>query len=141
MFRLVKTEDLPQDVSTSEHLKNSAKYFVPILYFGREYYLPLTKEIKKVLGISICTINGKPTVIRCDELKIEEGLRDIIAAVYLQIRDTVADEVFSSLSKEITEGFKKLFEQNLATAIHTRLDGKLLFDDTKKDTQPKSSDT
>jgi hypothetical protein len=110
-------------------LKSRAQYFVPISYLGRKYYLPLTKEIKRVLGISVRTVKGEPTVnCNSNSFDVEEGLRDIISAIYLQIRDTVAAEVHSSLSDKIAEGFKKFFEQNLDATIHTQLDNKLLPD-------------
>ena len=126
MLELVKTEDLPDTVKTSPDMKGRAKYFMVILYMGMSYYIPLTKEIKKVLGISLCTVKGKIRLEDCDEIKIDEGVRDIIASVYLQIRDTIGVELHDQLSRQITEGLKQLFDQSLGSSIINGMNQKML---------------
>jgi hypothetical protein len=123
MLALYKTEDLPKDATTCGNLKDKANYFIQIMYLGKNYYLPLTNEMKKALGLSI---RGGRLLHSRNEFNIEGFLRDVISAVYLQIRDTVGVEIHQTLSKQITEGMEKMFEDNLYKSIEGGLNQKLL---------------
>ena len=130
MLELIKTENLPEDAQVCEDIKNRALYFMAIMYSGYRYYIPLTGEIKKMLGISIRTFrDGKARPVNCDEFKIDKGLRDIIHSVYLQIRDTVGAEIHDEISRQVSDGLQKMFQVHLARAIDKELDKKLLTND------------
>jgi hypothetical protein len=125
-LELIKTEDLPKGASISEHLKSQAKYFARITFFGISYYIPVTKEMKKIFGISI--IKGEALIKGSyfDGNRLDDFLRDLISVVYLQVRDTVGAEIRERLSDQIKDGLEKMFQQNLSQVIESKLTDKML---------------
>ena len=123
MLELIPTNKLPENAKTSDHLKGQAKYFLRIQYVGKYYYLPMTKEMRKIFGISI---RKGEAVTDKSHLYIEDLLRDIIASVYMQVRDTVAGGIHDALSTQIKDSFEKMFEEGLYKNITNKLDQKLL---------------
>jgi hypothetical protein len=123
-MELIKTKDLPKYAKVSEDMKKRAKHFIMIQHFGYPYFIPLTLDMKKALSISV----RKEEIVGGFILnsRLETTLRDIIASVYMQIRDTVGAEVQGALSDQITNGLKEMFDKQLSTAIEGRLDQKLL---------------
>jgi hypothetical protein len=132
MITLIKTENLPKDAQTSEHLRKQAKYFIEVVYFGKPYYIPVTKEMKKIFGISIrkgeVIVNGS----YYNGNRLNNFLQDLISVIYLQVRDTVAAGIHDDLSSQIKNSFEKMFEKGLYTTIEKKLDQKMLTDDSTK---------
>lgn len=122
MLSIVKTEDLPPEVKTSEDLRSMAKYFYVIQSFGISYYIPLTNAIKKIFGISVR--EGKAYTSTTKDLCLEGFSRMLITAVYLQVRDTVGEEIHRDISTQVTENMQKMFEGHLHKAIDYQMSHK-----------------
>lgn len=104
----MKNTKLPKNVPISEYIKDRAKGFVVITLFGIPYYIPITKDTKKLFNIK----KIKNTFIFNNykaEHRFEQFIRDIINVVYLQVRDTVGEEIQSKLSAQMQDGFNTMF--------------------------------
>jgi hypothetical protein len=123
MLELIPTSKLPKDAHSCDHLRGQAKYFLRIQYLGKYYYFPMTKEMKKVFGISI---RGGEAITEKSHLYIENLLRDLISAVYLQIQGTVAEDIHNALSTQIKDSFERMFEDGLFKTVTNKLNQKLL---------------
>lgn len=122
MIKFLNKSELPEDVKISDDMKNRAKFYVTL--FGTDYYIPITHGIKKIFKISIR--KGVVSIPFDEEQILEDLLRDTIAAVYFQVRDTVGEEICSTLSREIKDQFKELYEKNLKKTITEGLAQKML---------------
>jgi hypothetical protein len=120
---IYKTEDLPERAHFSPYLMGQAKYFIQIQHQGLFYYLPVTKEMKRIFRLSIK--DGKMIVPRSTTFDLDDFLRGLIDSVYLQVRDTVAAGIHATLSREIQEGFTKVFSENLFKVVSDNLNTKL----------------
>jgi 8-oxo-dGTP pyrophosphatase MutT (NUDIX family) len=98
-MNFIKTEDLPKDVRLSPDLKKRAKFFVVVMLFGVNYYIPVTKEMKRFFNIRIK--DGKPyrTTSQAGSYDQVDFLRDLIASAYFQVRDTVGSAIHDNLKK------------------------------------------
>lgn len=117
----IRTEDLPEDAKVSIDMKQRAKFFGVIMLSGVNYYIPVTKEMKKLFNIRIR--NGKLYHVN-HGFDSTDFVRDLIASVYFQTRDVVGDEIYSNLSSEITGEFRKFFSNGLSRVINKQLENK-----------------
>ena len=111
--QIINKKDLPKSISLSQHLLSRCTEVIEIDLFGREYYIPITEDIDRIIKRGTF---GNINLIRNADL-----FQDIINSVYLQIRDTVGSEIHSQLSQQIEEGFAKLFHLPLAKEINKQL--------------------
>jgi tRNA U54 and U55 pseudouridine synthase Pus10 len=120
-------KDLPKDVELSEYLREKAgnRGYISIFLYGQTYYVPISKEIKKILGKYKIY---KESSINCENPHIEEALRTITDAVYLQVRETVGCEVYEDLHRELSETFEALYEDHLRQKIDEKLKTKRIGD-------------
>ena len=122
---------LPKDVELSEHLKSQAECYIEIMHFGVRYYVPVTKEFKKIFKI-----RKRKGYYYFEDYKLGSNMRamlqDIISGVYLQIRDSIGAELHQQLSSEIKSGFAKMFDGFLGKKIETGLNNKLLIEQKPK---------
>lgn len=116
---------LPKDACSSPHLKEKAEGWIAVMYFGITYYILVSKEFKKAFKVK-----RKRNILIFpsyeQEKAVESFLRDLIASMYLQIRDTVGSEIHQQLSEEITDGFAKLLSKNLESKVDGLFDRKML---------------
>lgn len=115
MLTFIEVKDLPDDAITSDYLKGRAKVYAKILYTGHSYYIPITNKVKKAFHIK--QSRGKTKIDYDSGVLLENFVRDIIAAVHLQVRDTVGDSIYRQLSGEIKTGMEKLYSDKLLGAI------------------------
>ena len=118
-MKIYRTKDLPENANLSDDLKGRAKYFCEVYFFGLQYFIPLTKEMKKIFQVSIKKGCLEPYG---QANRVEEAFRDIIASVYLQVRDTVGSAIYQNLKQDIQEGFEKMFSNGLERAINGEFD-------------------
>jgi hypothetical protein len=116
---VIAKKDLPSHIKLSQHLLDKCLFILEVDLFGRPYYIPITKEVERVIKMKEPFKNG---VTLADDTDM---FRDVINALYLQMRDTVGSEIHQHLSAQIEEGFSKLFELPLAKEISNRLNEKL----------------
>jgi len=115
--------ELPDDVELSPYLKERSNGYLRVQHSGKSYYIPLTKEMKKVFKIS----RKKDTLMfGKTETQFSDMVSVIIDAVYLQVRDTVGSEVKSSIMDEIKNRIDNLLAPKLGKEIDDRLNRKLL---------------
>ncbi len=65
---------LPKDVELSQDIRERAIAYYRVQYYGQNFYIPITREMKKVIGVHI--VKGK--VVIPDDIKFEDFIRDII---------------------------------------------------------------
>ena len=115
MYDEITKEDFEKyrkHIPISNHLKEKAKGYLPLMIFGKTYYLPITKEFRQIfkkVG---------------DDFKFQEVLRDCMVAVYHQIRDTVGSGIKQELSQQIQDGFEKMYSDKLDFVITKQLEDK-----------------
>ena len=115
---------LPKGVKLSQHLREGAMGYLRVAYLGNDYYLPITKNAKKIFGFKI--IKGKIEQRDWEtNTKMADFARDVVGAMFLQVRESVGDEIHSSLSQDIAEGFSKLAEKGLERIINYRINKRL----------------
>lgn len=118
-MEVVKAEDVFPRLSPDIRAK-SGGWFFQVLLFGIPYFIPVTTELKKLLGVRIR--NGRAVYrVYADEHKIENLFRDLVASVYLQIRDTVGSEIKDQLSRQMEDGFTNLFSKMIGNRVDDAL--------------------
>lgn len=116
---------LPKEIKLSVSLKENSEGFIRIRYYGIEYYVPVTKDFKKIFKAKRIKNRLIFTSYKYEKA-LEEFLRDLISSIYLQIRDTIGEEIHTQLNQEISEGFEKLFDKFLEQRINMELKHKTL---------------
>ena len=124
-MRILHRKELPSDAQTFSH--HRAEYFGVVMLFGVSYYIPVTEEMKRLFKLkqkpySIDVGSGKREFYANSDL--ESFFRDMTAAIYYQVRDTVGEEVRDSLSKEIKDGFERFYSKGLGNLVEKRLEDK-----------------
>ena len=114
-MNFIRTEELPEDAQVSIDMKQRAKFFGVVRLFGLSYYIPVTKEMKRIFEIKIR--GGKPYTVS-HGFDVEDFLRDLIGS---ETRDTVGSEVYRDLSTEIKKGFEKFFFKGMTQFIDDRM--------------------
>ena len=122
---------LPKDVPISNHIKERAEGYMKVSLFGILYYIPITKEVKKLFKIKR---RGKEFIFDSykKEQRFKKFVRDIITSVYLQIRDTVGSEIHSQLRTQIEDGFGKMFANLIDKKINQGFQKLLPYKNEKK---------
>jgi len=126
---------LPKDVELSPDIRERAEAYFEIMNYGRYYYVPITKEVKKLFGLKR---KGKEIIFKSfnQNRRIYKFLHDVISGIYLQIRDTVGSEIHQEISQQITGEIEKRLDRPLWKEIERRFDKKLTFD-SKEDLMEK----
>jgi len=108
---------LPKDVPLSNDIKGRAEGYMKISLFGIPYYVPITKEVKKLFKIKR---RGRQFIFDSykKEGRFRKFVRDIITSIYLQVRDTIGSEIHSQLRTQIEEGFGNMFNKILDKKIN-----------------------
>lgn len=119
----IKKKDLPKYVSLSEDQRSRCEELLVIKYVGVDYYIPVTKEVTKVIKL----FDSKRFNTRT-----EDFFRDIINAVLIQIRDSIGADIHRQLNQQIAEGFEKMFDVPLQKQIREKLDQKMLPEKKEK---------
>ena len=108
---------LPKDVPLSNDIKERAEGYMKISLFGIPYYIPITKEVKKLFKIKR---SGKYFVFESykKEQRFRKFVRDIVNSIYLQVRDTIGSEIHYKLRTQIEDGFGNMFSKILEKKIN-----------------------
>jgi len=119
----MQVEKLPDDVKLSPHIIGMSEGFVRVQFYGNDYYVPITKDLRKLLGIKIK--NGLLVLSYKKEKLLQDYFRHFIDAIYLQLRDTIGAQVYEDLSEEIKKSFEDVFVKSLDNSIIQRLNQKM----------------
>ncbi len=64
--------------------------------------------------------------------RTEDFFRDVIIAVYMQIRDSIGADIHQQLSEQIKDGFENIFNDSLSKTITKKLNQKMLPEKKKE---------
>ena len=124
-MEFIKSKDIPKDAHVTKYMRSKAKFFIGIMLFGITYYIPVTENIKRILGIKV--VKATPVITEGKALELEKFIRDIVACVLNQVSDTVGSEVYSNLSNEIKEYFERFYTKKLAFKIDSEMKKRIPF--------------
>ena len=120
MYDFIKKEELPKNHTLSPHLLEKADHFLVIMLYGNTYYLPIGFKERKLFGLHIR--KGELSWTNWDVGRtLTCFIQDIIAVIYLQIRDTVGSEITATLMQDIHQHFDNMFEDKLFERVKTAL--------------------
>ena len=116
MLDIIPKNKLLKSVELSPDIKKRAEGYIVIMKYGLRYYIPITKELKKIFKISR---RGKKFLFPSwsAEHRAERHFRDFIMVMYLQVRQDVGAEIQRHLSQELKDGFEKLFDPFIENKI------------------------
>jgi hypothetical protein len=122
---LTYLQKFPEGVPTSQYLLDNADGCFQIDFYGHAFYLPVSKELKKIFGLER---RGDKMIFpsRKVERQIEDILLFIIDATYLQIRDTVGAEISREITGIVTNKIENLLAPQLDKEITKRFDERSL---------------
>ncbi len=104
----------------SLYIREKALAYFIILLYGTKYYIPLTKDLKKLLRIKKVKNKFIFPSYKAERF-LENYLRIVVDSLYLQVRDTVGTEVYSKLDTELRESFSKLFENLISKNVDSAM--------------------
>lgn len=128
ILEILKKNKLPKDIPMSQHLKEKALGYFRVMFYGIHYYIPFTKDMKKVLRIK----KEKERWVIPNQIKLDDMFRTIVDSIYLQVRDTVGSEIHRTLDAELRATFSGLFENYLSKKIDDKFENLLPYTKTKK---------
>ena len=115
---------LPEGVPISNDLQQRARCYVEFHHLGKAYYAPVTSQMCRTYGIK--KKDGVYSILSYSlEVYFEEFLSMVVAAIYLQVRDTVGSEVHAQISEEIKSSFERMFSEGLSGQVRRMIDTKL----------------
>ena len=120
MFNIIYK--LPKEVKLSQFLREKAECgaYLEVMFTGRNYYLPITKQIKK--QFHLIERKGKIIPTNYKEFRILYDIsQEIIDSIYLQLRDVVCFGIEQSLDQNLREGFSKLFEKFIESKVKEKV--------------------
>lgn len=114
---------LPKGVELSPDQRERAIAYLKLGFYGDVFYVPITKEIKKLFGLK--NVNGKFDIPYKTQEYMAKTIRDIVESSYLQVRDNVCAGIESRLSQDLEHGFSKLFEKFIHTKVSNEVTKRL----------------
>ncbi len=126
--------ELPAWAKSCEYFDGKAEGYVCFLMNGENYYVPLTKEMKALFGISR---RGNSLIFKVEKnrRRLERILMDLAGSLLLQVRDTIGASITADLSQQLTEFIEGKFEDKMFDVVSERLDQKLLPEGEKEQEQ------
>ena len=116
--------EIPEGLKLCPDIRNRAIAYMRIQSMGITYWVPITKEMKRFLKLKvkdgkIVFASGK------QEDGFEKMCRDILWSVHLQERDVVLAGIEENISKDVRDGFAKLFEAPIKQLVRRKMVEKL----------------
>ena len=116
---------LPNHVKLSDHIKQQSDGYMSVSLNGKQYYIPITKDCKKLFGIkrrgeTVAFTKGK----HMDEYKFDDFIRTIIGSVVLQVRDTIGVEIREELMREAMDKINNVIVPQIDKEIDKRFEEK-----------------
>ena len=117
LMDFISKDNLPKSTELSPDIKERSEGYIRIRLHGTLFYVPVTKELKKLFKISRRGNKFEIAPPYKKEKQIEDFLQDFIQTMYLQVREEVGSEIHAILSQELKEGFNNLFSNYLDKRI------------------------
>ena len=100
--------------------KRKFKY-IPVLYFGRTYYFPITKAIWEAFELSKRMQNQDGGYV-LGTGPVEEALRDILGAMHLQVRDDVLNGIEQTVVQQVQDRLSAMMRVPLRAELERMAD-------------------
>jgi len=118
------TRELPENVKLSEYHKAKADGYIRVQSLGKSYYIPLTKDMKKIFGIKRKKGDIEIEFSIMDADRLDDMIRIIINAVYLQTRDTVGMEIREEMVKMVEDKLNNVLVPQIDSEIEKKFEDK-----------------
>ena len=122
MIELVK--EAPKECTISQYHRNKAVCFFSTMLFRVTYWVPVTWSMKRFFHIT--ESKGRFSIGEADSKILEDMAEGIVAALYYEVRDTVASEVEESIKTHVSDKFNEMISGKLGTAVRKAMDQKAL---------------
>ena len=124
---LTFTKEVPEWAHVCDWTKENAEGYFEVQHFGRKYFVPVTKEMRRLFGI---TRRGNKIAFKCNDMDVEKFLRDIVASVLTQVRHAVGDEIHADLNQQLNTFLNDTLEPHFERMIQGKMNQRLLPEDT-----------
>lgn len=114
---IIRVEKVKEDLC--QDLKERHPDWAKVLYFGHSYFVPVPKKLRNLFK------HVHPAKGHSVDQYLEDYLRDVIHALFLQVRDSVGSEVESELTRQIKDGFEKMFQDQLGKLVQQKMAAQL----------------
>ena len=128
----------PDWAKSCEYFDEKAEGYICFLMSGKKYYVPLTKEMKALWGIS----RSKDHLIfkvHKNQDRLNRILMDLAGSLLLQVRDTIGVSITADLSQQLTEFIEEKFDDKMFGVVRERLGQRLLPEAEVKEDEIKES--
>jgi hypothetical protein len=137
-FKYHKKLPKGQEGILSPYLKEKAEGYVSFPLNGRQYFVPVTKKLRKLGELPKPKKGSDRWDIPYDmECALEGFLQTVADSIYLQMRETIGAEVYQDIHEELQETFEQMFTDKLSKRIDDKMEKaapiKLLVDKTEED--------
>jgi hypothetical protein len=132
MFTIV--DELPPHVSMSEYHRGEVSKrpegkkkfkYIRVQMLGMSYYVPITKAVWKAFGLKE-QIRNQGGDIEIGGVwgsgDVDDALRDIIGAVYGQVRDEILGEIEQSVMRSVHDRIDKALHEPLLAELERKAD-------------------
>ena len=118
-------QKLPQGVKVCDWTKERSEGYIEVGHFGRPYYIPVTKEMKRLFGISRRGSKLGFKTMRGD-MDAEKFLRETVGALLSQVGQAVGDGIQQELNQKLTTFLTETLEPHFEEMIQGKIDQHLL---------------
>jgi hypothetical protein len=120
-------DKLPDDVKLSEHLRGMAEFYLCVQSFGINYYIPATPRIRQLVELDSKGLDApRDKRRRWDRYEKGDALRDIVAAIELQVRDVVLAGIERNVMDALLKRLEIALDKTVVRAVADRVTQKLL---------------
>jgi hypothetical protein len=117
------TMTLPKHIALSPHNREKADGYLKVLLYGKTYYVPLTREMKRAFRI-----HRRGAGVSFDsfgmEMAFDDIVRTVIDATYLQVRDTVGAEIKEDVLRLVNDRMQAVLEPQIDKELDRRFEQK-----------------
>ena len=107
--------DIPEGTPISRDIRERSLAYMEIGLFGRKYYVPITKQVKKLFNLKMR--QGRFLINYDKQSDMQKMFQDSIRMVQMQIRHDVAGEAVDEIMQDIRNGFDKILRPKVEEMI------------------------
>lgn len=115
---------LPKGIKSSQYVREQSIAYIAVSVLGVEYYMPITKELKKLLKFKVK--KGKVVLQNgyWDEQLLDGYLRTVVMMLSEQFKEYLADSIYENLSEQMKDGLEKMYANSLKQRIAGEMEKK-----------------
>jgi hypothetical protein len=111
--------EIPEDTPISKDIQERALAYMEIGMFGRRYYVPITKQVKRLFKLKMR--KGRFVVDYDTRNDMDKMFHDSIRMVQMQIRHDVAGEAVDKIMRDIRDGFDSILRPKVEEMIERKV--------------------